>query len=138
MARRSFVAGAQNRPSIKELNGKLRLARELLSNDCWLPAEVGKLASNFSDLELFTNEEQEAGLRHAFEEISADDYDGGRPPMRSYEPATRDLEMFAFCWESSHFGRHMYVKFSIACPNQDATLYIHSLHQSTRGKGIMQ
>ena len=40
-------------------------------------------------------------------------YAGAKPPQRCYqeESAIKDEELWAFSWDSSHFGKKMYLKF---------------------------
>ena len=103
-----------NRPSHKELFGKLRVAREavragriaLLNQDA-IPADAIELDYSLS-LEL----------------VPAD-YSGSRPPQRSYEQDIRDLELFAFTVESRRFKRRVYMKFAV----EGGTLWLVSLHQ---------
>ena len=58
------------RPSHKELLGKIRLARALLEAGRWAAADPGKLAANFMDLNLYLRDEQHAALVHAISEIT--------------------------------------------------------------------
>ncbi|MGH9582755.1 MAG: hypothetical protein ACRD4O_07465 [Bryobacteraceae bacterium] len=121
------------RPSYKELNKKINAARQALENNGFLPADYQKLAANFRDLNLFTSEEQHQALRAALHEATPDDYDGGRPPVKSYEPATLGRDLFAFAWESEYFEQCMYLKYClVAGPDEENTLYVFSLHECWR------
>jgi hypothetical protein len=120
------------RPSHLELTRKLRAAGRLLDSGCWAPADPSKLAANFDDLGLFLAEEQAAALRAVVAEVRPEDYVGGRPPERSYERMTPGVEMFAFGWHSTYFGRPMYFKFSIGGSGTSRRLYVYSLHPSRR------
>lgn len=91
------------RPSDKELAKKLRNASALLGSRRWAPANPAKLMANFYELDLFSADDQSAALTTALGEVKPGDYRGSRPPQRSYEPVSRDDEMFAFEWESQHF-----------------------------------
>lgn len=70
-------------------------------------------------------------LLAALGEITAGDYAGSRPPTKSYEPATRDIEMFAFCWQSAYFSVQMYFKFCLAGADKGRKPFIFSIHPST-------
>jgi hypothetical protein len=123
----------QNRPSHKELTGKLRQARELLASpsDGYIAAELAKLAANFYDLGLFSKEAQDEALRAAFSEVTAKQYSGKRPPERAFECAVRDEEIFTFVWQSPFFKKKMYLKFCFhdSSEFEGHQLYIFSLHE---------
>jgi hypothetical protein len=110
------------------LTRKLRAAGRLLDSGCWAPADPSKLAADFDELGLFTGEEQEAALRAAVAEGEPEDYVGGRPPERSYEPATPGAELWAFAGRSHYFGRGMYFKFSICGSGAVQRLFVYPLH----------
>jgi hypothetical protein len=123
------------RPSHPELSGKIRNAKQALLSTGFLPSSPSKLATNFDECSLFTEEEQKQALFAVFDEIRAEDYVGLRPPERSYEPKTKDQELFAFHWNSEFFGRFMYLKFSLAKTDKGGLhLRLHSLHPSRRVK----
>ena len=122
------------RPSHKELKRKIETARRLLALGRWGAAENEKLWANFAELDLTLAEEQECALRAAFAELRPEFYYGTRPPTRSYEPAARDAEMFAFVWQSKHFGKAMYCKWAIVGSRRTARLVLFSLHPSRRGR----
>ena len=127
---------SSERPAHKEILGKISKARALLTETGYLAADPRKLASNFYELELFTEQEQLDALRAAAAEIRPEYYVGGRPPARSYERATTGADLFAFGWMSEHFERRMYFKFCLlACESgRPPDLYVFSLHEdrSTR------
>ena len=117
------------RPSEKELWKKINLARTILSEDGFRPVSPQKLAANFTDLNLFSTEEQVEALDAALQEITPQDYSGARPPEKSYESGVRDDELFAFAWTSQYFRRRMYFKFCIHKEGDSRTLYVASLHK---------
>lgn len=119
------------RPTTKELTGKISRVREFLAEAAWAAADPLKLALNFAELDLVSTDEQLQALRVASAEIATRDYAGGRPPQKSYEEATKDLEMYAFSWDSKHFSCRMYFKFSLT----KEVVFIYSLHPSTEGQG---
>jgi hypothetical protein len=95
----------------------------------YFPVSPLKLAANFATLKLFSPEEQRKALVTALQEISAQDYSGGRPPEKSYEAGVRGDELFAFAWDSTYFRRRMYFKFCLHKEGEDSfSLYIASLH----------
>ena len=65
-------------------------------------------------------------IESLLEEIELSDYDGGRPPQKSYESVIADLELWAFAWNSNLLGKKMYLKFSI----KNGCFYYVSLHKS--------
>lgn len=119
------------RPCHKELTGKLRQARELIETGKWAPVEPVKTTPDFCKLDLFTLEEQDKALLAAIGEIVPEHYSGTRPPQRSYEPKIAKREMFAFTWESGHFKREMYFKFSVT----QERLWLVSFHESEEKRG---
>jgi len=124
------------RPSHKELKRKIETARRLLAAGRWAAAASEKLWANFAELNLFLPAEQRSALRAALAELEPEFYCGTRPPTRSYEPAAKDAEMFAFVWQSRHFGKAMYCKWAIGGSGTSARLILFSLHPSRRQGGI--
>jgi len=129
------IAAAFERPSVKELWGKINEARTLVRKSCWAPAVPSKLKADFDELEQTFGietalpEDQTAILMQALAEIQAVDYAGTRPPMRSYEGATVSLDMFAFRWKSTHFNCEMYFKFSLGGADKGRRVWVYSIHQ---------
>lgn len=121
-----MIPGRWVRPTRKELNTKLAMARAAVAEGNWSPANLQKQASEFRDFGLFTCEEQTLALSRCLDEITPADYAGQRPPDKSYEAAMKDRELFAFVWESKRFGCKTYLKFAIV---RD-TVYIVSLHKA--------
>jgi hypothetical protein len=119
------VDGKQARPSHKELTGKLQQARKALYATGFTPVDPLKLGNDFSDLSLFTQEEQNEAISTALLEVSANDYRGLRPPAEAFEQCVRGEEMFDFKWESKFFKRKMYLKFCLV----GNELWIFSLHE---------
>lgn len=54
-------------------------------------------------------------------------YAGSRPPQRCYqdEPAIKDEELWPFAWDSSRFGKRMYLKFVLTKNRRDEWCYFH-------------
>lgn len=121
----------QNRPSEKELTKKLWDARDLIrSGSSYFAADAARLLGFFTELSLFSAEDQADAVKAAFDEVKASDYKGSRPPERSFESATKDEELFVFVWDSEYFGERMYLKFCLIMKDKKAeTLFLHSLHK---------
>lgn len=128
-----------NRPSHKELTGKLRKARELLASpsDGYIAADL-KLASNFYSLDLFSREDQDEALRAAFSEVTAQHYSGKRPPERAFECAVKDEEIFTFIWQSVFFRKKMYLKFCFhdSSEFEGEYLCVLSLHEDQPHRSV--
>jgi hypothetical protein len=123
------------RPSEKELWKKINDARTIFSAVGFRPVSPLKLAANFSELNLFSGQEQTDALRVALQEITPPDYSGARPPEKSYESAVRDDDLFAFARTSKYFRRRMYFKFCIHKEDEGVGIvYIASLHKENTGK----
>jgi len=118
------------RPSHKELRGKVLKAREKITAADWSMANPEKQVGEFRDLNLWTGAEMTRALEIAANEVTPEHYAGTRPPMRSYEGACKDAELFAFRWDSAHFGRRMYLKFCLV----KETLFIVSFHRDSTPK----
>jgi len=112
------------RPSHAEALGKILKARERVAAKDWLAADIAKLLPEFHDLDCWTLDEQTEALGAALGEVGPGHYAGSRPPQKSYERACKGAELFAFVWESAHFGRRMYLKICFV----KETLYIVSFH----------
>jgi hypothetical protein len=67
-------------------------------------------------------------LVRIFEEIRPGDYEGKRPPDRSYEKSVLNCELFAFSWDSGLLGSGMYFKFVL----KGEALWIISFHKSRK------
>lgn len=133
------IGSALGRPSSKELWKKLTEAKHLVQNGQWLPAMPAKLQADFEELnslgiETALQEDQTSLFMQALDEIQAADYAGTRPPMRSYEGATTNLEMFAFRWKSTHFNCEMYLKFSLGGVDKGRRAWMYSIHPHRDGQ----
>jgi hypothetical protein len=113
-----------DRPSHKELFGKLRSARQAI--------EAGRVAL-LNDLALTTDAieldysieiELNAVLIELIETTTPAHYTGARPPQRSYEQDIKDLELFAFAVDSKRFKCRVYFKFALA----EDIFWLVSLH----------
>jgi hypothetical protein len=114
-----------HRPTPKELNNKLKEAKEAVArhriaivNPVSFSADaldLGYLIADISDI-----------LPDLFDEIIPSYYAGHKPPQRSYEDKIKGCELFAFQWESPCSGCDIYLKFAL----QDGCLWLVSLHRS--------
>lgn len=114
-----------NRPSHKELFGKLRLAKQAVREGQIALLNQLSLAADAIDLDFSIERELNAVLSELIEESSPAHYTGSRPPQRSYEQDINGLELFAFAVESRRFKCRVYFKFAIV----EDTFWLVSLHQ---------
>ena len=99
------------RPSTKEINKKLTAAREAIGSGKYYFLRPDKVYADLAELDLYTDEDLRIGLSSALQEIRSEDYAGSRPPDRAYESGIKEKELFAFSWDSTHFGFSVYLKF---------------------------
>ena len=81
------------RPTVKELDKKIRTAREVFSRDGYRPANPAKLAADFSKLRLFDLNRQTGAIAAVLSEIGAKYYCGSHPPDQSYEDSTKNADL---------------------------------------------
>ena len=112
------------RPSYKEIDRKLRKAREFVSQKKILTINPSAIAEDATELGYLITDLSSI-VSQVLDEIGPQNYIGRRPPEKSYKQEIQDLELFAFRWDSILFGCKAYFKFVI---NDDA-LYVVSLHQ---------
>lgn len=112
------------RPSYKEIDRKLRKARELVSQKKILIINLSAIMEDATELG-YLMKDLSSILCEVLDEIGPQNYVGRRPPEKSYEQEIQDLELFAFRWDSVLFGCKAYLKFVL---NNDF-LYVVSLHQ---------
>ena len=121
----------RKRPSLKELVGKLKQAKEFLEKGSKRFVNPVKVMGELQQLEIDDSSEVFDLINQLLTEIKPEDYSGSRPPQRSYEKGYEGKELFAFAWSSSHLGKRMYLKFIIL----DNCFYYVSLHEDhPRGK----
>ncbi len=65
-------------------------------------------------------------IRVLLEELLVEHYAGTKPPMKAYEEAIVNQELFAFSWWSKRLGKEMYLKFAL----KNGRYYYVSLHKS--------
>lgn len=110
-----------SRPSHKELDGKLRVARELIVADQFRILKPTITAQDLIELDCSADRET---LPDLLDEISPENYAGQRPPMRAYEEEIRDCELFAFAWNSTKLEKNTYMKFAV----KNNVFWLVSLH----------
>ena len=116
--------GKMKRPSHREINGKLKQAREAASEKQIAFVGPGVILSDLLELNFLVAEVSDR-LPEILSEIRPGDYQERRPPAKSYERSILDCELFAFRWSSKVFGCQMYLKFAI----KGGYLWIVSLHR---------
>jgi len=118
-----------DRPSHKEINRKIKQAKEAVSdgqysflNPVSVAADVLKLGCTIEGISNI--------LTNLLSEITPDDYAGSYPPQKSYESDILDSELFTFRWVSKHLGEIIYLKFAF----KGQRMWIVSLHEDRREK----
>ena len=112
------------RPSIKELYGKIKQAKTATEENLISLINPDVIAIDAIELGYEVSKLKRI-LWGILEEITTEDYVGTRPPQRSYENKIQGFELFAFRWVSKTFGCKSYLKFSINKGN----IYLVSLHK---------
>ena len=113
------------RPSIRELDKKIKAAKEAIAQGRRDFVNINKVIGELYKLEILDSSEVWRLIPILLREIKPEDYSGGKPPYRSYEKRIKDLELFAFTWYSEHLQRKMYIKFAL---DNDTYVYV-SLHE---------
>ena len=114
-----------NRPSHKELYGKLRSARQAVNDGQVALLDQLPLAADAIELGYSIALELNSVIAELLEEAKPAHYTGSRPPQRSYEQDIKGLELFAFAVESRRFRCRVYFKFAM----EEGTFWLVSLHQ---------
>lgn len=97
---------------------------------------VGKVELEFFELDLLEDDERFVAVDMALGEIAPEDRDGPHPPDNvASHPPFAGFPMYAFCWNSKHLARRMYLKFALI-PGSGKTqmgnktkLAIYSFHE---------
>lgn len=116
-----------NRPSHKELFGKLRAARAAVEAERVALLNQTALAVDAIDLGYSIDLDLYSVLAEILDACNPADYTGSRPPQRSYEQTIEGLELYAFAAEIRRFKCRVYVKFAIEIEGD--MLWLVSLHQ---------
>jgi len=89
-----------------------------------------KLEAEFCDLDLYSKSERFSAVDIALSEIKPENRWGPLPPGNKSFPAYPGRPLYAFRWESSHFGCQMYMKFCLAGTTGLELLVLYSFHKS--------
>ena len=122
----------QSRPTDRELDKKIREAKQALEAGCASFANPEKIVGELMEMEISDSKEVWTLIGELLSEISPKDYAGRRPPMRAYEATIRNKELLAFSWNSRKMGKRMYLKFAL----KEGRFYYVSLHASKFPEGI--
>jgi len=116
-----------DRPSHKEINRKIKEAKEAVSenqfsilNPLIIAADALELRINLRNISFI--------LIDLLEEITPNHYVGQYPPQRSYEHEIEGYELLAFRWLSKKLGCRVYLKFTI----KGNRMWLVSLHEDRR------
>ena len=114
-----------NRPSHKELQGKLREARTAVGRGTVFLIDQETIAEDAIELGYDIGTELFEVLTDLLEAVPVGAYAGSRPPQKSYKDDIHGLDLFPFVLQSSRFGCRVYLKFALA----NASLWLVSLHK---------
>ncbi len=116
-----------DRPSHKEINRKIKQAKEAVSenqfsilNPVIIAADAIELGVNLQNISFI--------LIDLLEEITPNHYAGQYPPQRSYEHDIEGYELLAFRWLSKTLGCRVYLKFTIKVKR----MWLVSLHEDRK------
>jgi hypothetical protein len=126
-----------SRPTDREIIKKCRDALDAVVAGRHIPVAVEKhLVHDLDDLEIETDDLWDIAIELLKEIQGAKPelcYAGSHPPLKSYEPEIKDEELWAFTWESGHFGRRMYLKFAMRKNLRGEWVYCHVRLHEDRG-----
>jgi hypothetical protein len=111
------------RPSYKELNTKIKQAKEAIAESRISILEPVDIAVDAIKVGYLFEDIQKV-LADILNEISPKDYAGQSPPKRSYKEKIKGCELFAFAWQSNKFGCEIYLKFAL----KNNVIWLVSLH----------
>jgi hypothetical protein len=116
------------RPSHKEINRKIKQAKEAVSqnqfsilNPFIIAADALELGVNLQNISYI--------LIDLLEGITPNHYVGQYPPQRSYEHEIKGYELLAFRWLSKKLGCRVYLKFTM----KGNRMWLVSLHEDQKG-----
>ncbi|NGX59439.1 MAG: hypothetical protein KR126chlam3_00590 [Chlamydiae bacterium] len=90
------TSAQQIRPTKREINNRLKEAREILRCGRGFFANVPKIVGELTALDIGDTNEIWDLILELLEELTLGDYDGGHPPQKSYESSIADCELWAF------------------------------------------
>ena len=116
-----------DRPSHKEINRKIKQAKEAVSenqfsilNPVIIAADALELGLDLQNISCI--------LIDLLEEITPSHYAGQYPPQRSYEHDIEGYELLAFRWLSKTLGCRVYLKFTM----KGKRMWLVSLHEDRK------
>src|SRR4030042_2676025 len=119
-----------DRPSHKEINRKIKQAREAVSenqfsilNPVIIAADAIQLGVDLQNISFI--------LVDLLKEITPTHYAGQYPPQRSYEHRIEGYELLAFRWVSKTLGCRVYLKFTI----KGKTMWLLCVPEGRKGGG---
>jgi len=116
-----------NRPSHKEINRKLKQAKEAVSENQFSILNPVIIAADAIELGVDLQNSSFI-LIDLLEEITPNHYAGQYPPQRSYEHDIEGYELLAFRWLSKTLGCRVYLKFTI----KGKRMWLVSLHEDRK------
>lgn len=116
------------RPSHRELTGKINEALEATHACKVAILEPEVIAMDALELGYSIENELQIVLLELLNATVPENYDGRRPPEKSYKKLIKGTDLFAFCLEIHHFNGDVYYKFAIKNP----LLWLVSLHNSRK------
>ena len=116
-----------DRPSHKEINHKIKQAKDAVSDNHFsilnpfiIAADALELGVDFQHISYV--------LIDLLEEIIPAHYVGQHPPQRSYEHEIEGCELLPFRWLSKKMGCRVYLKFTI----KGSKVWLVSLHEDRK------
>lgn len=113
------------RPTHREIDKRLREAKEALENKRVAFANPAKVVGELMILEIGPTEEVWEMISKLINEICPEHYKGAHPPLKSYEAKIKNHDLWAFSWYSLLLKQQMYLKFSV----KNGYFYYVSLHK---------
>ncbi len=118
------------RPTYRELDNKLKKAKEAVANGNILLINPDALVVDAIELNILVKELPKI-LQEVLDETKPGNYVGQHPPVRSYEARIKGEELFAFKIDSKRLGCDVYLKFALF---SDLIGQV-SLHEDRREEG---
>jgi len=115
------------RPSHKELRGKLQAAQSVVHDNRIILVEPGVIVADAMGLGYSIRHELQLVLLDLLNNTGPENYAGHRPPQRSYEKCIHNLDLWAFSVTCPRFDPRVYYKFSL----HNECFYLVSLHACT-------
>jgi len=115
-----------NRPSPKELRGKIRQAKDAVSQGNVFILNPSDIAAVALDLGFDVDSELQTVIMELLMGVSPTNYSGTRPPTISNMKAISGKDLFAFTVKSRRFGCDIYLKYAL----KNDVFWLVSLHQN--------